>query len=71
MTIFLPGCGHQYRHEDSHGNYEQRSPVLVGLVANKGDNHAVEVEEEHEQVETQLDKRFLLELSADCSYPNQ
>ena len=29
------------------------------LVTDEGDNHAVEVEEEHEQVETQLDERFL------------
>jgi hypothetical protein len=31
----------------------------VGLVADKGNDHAVEVEEEHQQVETQLDERFL------------
>ena len=30
------------------------------LVADKGDDHAVEVEEEHQQVETKLDERFLL-----------
>jgi hypothetical protein len=32
---------------------------LVGLVADEGNDHAVEVEEEHQQVETQLDERFL------------
>ena len=31
----------------------------VALVADQGDNHAVEVEEEHQEVETQLDERFL------------
>jgi len=28
----------------------------VGFVADEGDDHAVEVEEEHEQVETELDE---------------
>jgi hypothetical protein len=28
----------------------------VGLVPDEGDDHAVEVEEEHDQVETQLDE---------------
>jgi hypothetical protein len=69
LTILFPVCGHQYRHEDSHDSHERRSPLLVRLVADKGDDHAVEVEEEHEQVETQLDERFLLDLLADCSYP--
>lgn len=32
---------------------------LVGLVADEGNNHAVEVEEEHEQVKGQLDEGFL------------
>lgn len=31
----------------------------MGLVADEGDDHAVQVEEEHQQVETQLDERFL------------
>ena len=31
----------------------------MGLVADKSNNHAVEVEEEHQQVETQFDERFL------------
>ena len=30
------------------------------LVADEGDDHAVEVEEEHQQVETELDERLLL-----------
>lgn len=34
-------------------------PRLVRFVADKRNNHAVEVEEEHEQVEAQLDERFL------------
>jgi hypothetical protein len=29
------------------------------LVADEGDDHAVQVEEEHDQVETELDERFL------------
>jgi hypothetical protein len=36
----------------------------VGLVADEGDDHAVQVEEEHQQVETQLDERFLGTVSA-------
>jgi hypothetical protein len=32
----------------------------VRLVADEGDNHTVEIEEEHQQVETKLDERFLL-----------
>jgi hypothetical protein len=35
----------------------------VGLVADESDNHAVEVEEEHQQVETKLDERFLEDVS--------
>jgi hypothetical protein len=31
----------------------------VRLVADESDDHAVEVEEEHNEVETQLDERFL------------
>lgn len=31
----------------------------VSLITDESDNHAVEVEEEHEEVESQLDKRFL------------
>jgi hypothetical protein len=35
----------------------------VGLVADESNDHAVEVEEEHEQVETKLDERFLSSVS--------
>lgn len=33
---------------------------LAPLVPDKGDDHGVEVEEEHKQVETKLDERLLL-----------
>jgi hypothetical protein len=35
----------------------------VSLVTDESNNHAVEVEEEHQQVETQLDERFLHRVS--------
>lgn len=34
--------------------------LLVGLVLNEGNDHLVEVKEEHEQVETELDEGLLL-----------
>jgi hypothetical protein len=34
--------------------------LLGGLIADEGDNHAVKVEEEHDQVEAKLDEGFLL-----------
>jgi len=37
-----------------------RSRCLVGLVPDQGDDHAVEVEKEHDEVETELDEGFLL-----------
>jgi hypothetical protein len=37
---------------------------LVSLVADEGDDHAVEVEEEHDQVEAELDEWFLCFLLA-------
>lgn len=40
-----------------------RCARLVGLVADEGNDHAVQVEEEHQQVETQLDERFLKNVS--------
>jgi hypothetical protein len=43
---------------------------LGGLVSDKSNNHAVEVEEEHDKVETQLEERLLLmdvELAEDFS----
>lgn len=32
---------------------------LMRFVADQGHNHAVQVEEEHQEVETQFDERFL------------
>ena len=32
---------------------------LMGFVADQSNDHAVQVEEEHQEVETQLDERFL------------
>ena len=40
------------------------------LVTDKGDDHAVEVEEEHQEVEAQLDKGFLV-LSVDIQMIKQ
>ena len=37
---------------------------LTPLVPDKSDDHRVEVEEEHEQVETELDEGFLCSVSA-------
>ena len=37
---------------------------LVRLVADEGDDHAVEVEEEHDEMETELDEGFLKLVSA-------
>ena len=31
----------------------------MGLVANEGDNHAVQVEEEHDEVEAEFNEGFL------------
>jgi hypothetical protein len=43
----------------------------VGFIADERNDHAVEVEEEHEQVETKLDERFLTGVSAFhvCNHP--
>lgn len=38
------------------------------FVANEGDDHAVEVKEEHQQVETKLDERFLCSVSELLDY---
>jgi hypothetical protein len=35
----------------------------VRLVANQGDDHGVEIEEEHYQMKAELDERFLLRLN--------
>ena len=45
----------------------ERQHSLVRLVADEGDDHAVEVEEEHDQVEAELDERFLKLESASCN----
>lgn len=48
----------------------ERGSILGGFVSDKSNNHAVEVEEEHEQVEAKLEERFLLvniELAEDLS----
>lgn len=42
------------------------SSSLVRLVADEGDDHAVEVEEEHDEVEAELDEGFLKLVSAAC-----
>jgi hypothetical protein len=39
---------------------------LMRLVADEGDDHAVEVEEEHDKVEAELDEGFLGLWSAAC-----
>jgi len=58
----------QYRHENHHEHDAWQGLHLMRFIADEGDNHAVEVEEEHEQVEAQFDEGFLLvhiELSED------
>jgi hypothetical protein len=42
------------------------SSSLVGFVADKGNDHAVEVEEEHDEMEAELDEGFLKLLLAAC-----
>lgn len=37
------------------------------LVADEGDDHAVEIKEEHDQVETKLDKGFLITKKSEVS----
>ena len=51
-------------HPSSSDCWDRGCARLVGLVADEGDDHAVQVEEEHQQVETQLDERFLGTVSA-------
>lgn len=36
-----------------------RAEHLVRLILDQGNDHAVQVEEEHEQVEAQFEERFL------------
>lgn len=40
---------------------------LVRLITDQGNNHAVEVEEEHQEMETELDEGFLYVVS--CVHP--
>ena len=49
----------QYSREYTYDQDDGRSLHLVRLVADEGDDHAVEVEEKHEQMEAQLDEGFL------------
>jgi hypothetical protein len=42
----------------AHGSFSLGAKS-VRLVADEGDNHAIEVEEEHQEVETKLDEGFL------------
>ena len=57
-SLFIVGCNqHSYKHHYNQDHWH--SPRLMRLVADEGDNHAVEVEEEHEQMEAQLDEGFL------------
>jgi hypothetical protein len=64
-----PCCHQDFRRHDAQRSREVLSPeymstrtdvTLSRLVSDQGDNHAVEVEEEHEQVEAQFDERLLL-----------
>lgn len=41
---------------------------LGGLVSDKSNNHAVKVEEEHDEVETQLEERLLFLVNAAPSH---
>ena len=40
---------------------------LGGILADEGDDHAVEIEEEHDQVETELEEGFLRRQVRSCS----
>lgn len=42
------------------GIIAQSGDCLVRLITDQGNNHAVEVEEEHQEMETELDEGFLL-----------
>ena len=39
---------------------KRKGSLLFGLVPDEGYNHAVEVEEKHDEVEAKLDERFLV-----------
>ena len=40
--------------------------LVVHLIADESDNHAVKVEEEHDEMEAELDERFLHDVSIAC-----
>lgn len=44
-------------------NMSDLVPKSVRLISDQCYNHAVKIEEEHEQVETKFDKRFLSNIS--------
>ena len=44
---------------------------LGRLVADESDNHAVEIEEEHDQMETKLEKGFLVRVRTGCALPRK
>ena len=50
-------------HPSSSDCWDRGCARLVGLVADEGDDHAVQVEEEHDQVEAKLDERLLVGVS--------
>ena len=45
--------------DTAHHSNRSRQGSLMRFVADQGHNHAVQVEEEHQEVETQFDERFL------------
>lgn len=50
-TSHLEGGRNQRGYENHYDQDERREARLMGLVADEGNDHAVQVEEEHEQVE--------------------
>ena len=59
------------RSYDSVGAFKKSYNALVGLVLNQGDDHAVEVKEEQDEVETELGERFLRIAMLACHFPSQ
>ena len=45
--------------DTAHHSTRSRQGSLMRFVADQGHNHAVQVEEEHQEVETELDEGFL------------
>jgi len=52
----------QHHHENHHEHDAWQGLHLMRFIADEGNNHAVEVEEEHEQVEAQFDEGFLADV---------